>query len=181
MFPRFMATVIAAHPAPSLPFAIAPTVWARLSTLPKTSGSPQADLGVSPISRDPPDALLSRLASSRKLLVIDVRESPELEIAPLPPTVPVIHWPTSLVSRAFARVALPIRTPADARPVVPANLVGPLLDAPDEYLVGVLCNHGVRSANVVQLCRSWGASNVCNIDGGIDRYARDVDPSIPEY
>lgn len=45
----------------------------------------------------------------------------------------------------------------------------------------VLCHHGMRSAQMCQWLRTQGFTNVKNIMGGIDAYARVVDPSIPCY
>lgn len=45
----------------------------------------------------------------------------------------------------------------------------------------VLCHHGMRSAQMCQWLRNQGFTNVKNIEGGIDAYARFVDPNIPRY
>ncbi len=45
----------------------------------------------------------------------------------------------------------------------------------------VFCHHGIRSAQVVAWLRQQGWTNVLNLDGGIDAYARQVDPSVGFY
>ncbi|NJK27662.1 MAG: rhodanese-related sulfurtransferase [Coleofasciculaceae cyanobacterium SM2_3_26] len=45
----------------------------------------------------------------------------------------------------------------------------------------VLCHHGMRSAQMCQWLASQGFTNLKNIIGGIDAYARRVDKSISLY
>ncbi|MGZ3496029.1 MAG: rhodanese-like domain-containing protein [Vulcanimicrobiaceae bacterium] len=47
--------------------------------------------------------------------------------------------------------------------------------------IAVLCHHGGRSARVAQFLCAQGFSRVYNVDGGINEYALNVDPSIPTY
>ncbi len=47
--------------------------------------------------------------------------------------------------------------------------------------VYVLCHHGVRSAKVTDWLASQGWTNVFSVAGGIDAYARRVDPSVGMY
>jgi rhodanese-related sulfurtransferase len=51
---------------------------------------------------------------------------------------------------------------------------------PDAHIV-VLCHHGVRSANVALFLREQGFEKAQSLAGGIDRYAREVDPSVGLY
>jgi rhodanese-related sulfurtransferase len=51
---------------------------------------------------------------------------------------------------------------------------------PDTHIV-VVCHHGVRSMNVTAWLRQQGFEQVQSLRGGIDRWARDIDPSIPLY
>jgi rhodanese-related sulfurtransferase len=50
----------------------------------------------------------------------------------------------------------------------------------DEQVV-VYCHHGIRSAQAVAQLRAAGFANVENLSGGIERWASDVDPSLPRY
>ena len=45
----------------------------------------------------------------------------------------------------------------------------------------VHCKTGARSARAVELLMSSGFRNVSNLEGGIERWARVVDPSMPRY
>ena len=45
----------------------------------------------------------------------------------------------------------------------------------------VFCHHGMRSAQVVAWLQGQGWTNVYNMDGGIDAWARRVDPSVGTY
>jgi rhodanese-related sulfurtransferase len=45
----------------------------------------------------------------------------------------------------------------------------------------VFCHHGARSAQVTAWLLSLGWSNVFNLAGGIDAYARQVDPGVGLY
>lgn len=51
---------------------------------------------------------------------------------------------------------------------------------PDDHIV-VLCHHGVRSMNVTAWLRQQGFEKVQSLQGGIDRWARQIDPSVPVY
>jgi rhodanese-related sulfurtransferase len=45
----------------------------------------------------------------------------------------------------------------------------------------VICHHGVRSADVTAWLASQGWTNVFSVAGGIDAYARRIDPSVGRY
>lgn len=45
----------------------------------------------------------------------------------------------------------------------------------------VQCRTGVRSADVIRLLRQHGFSKMHNLVGGINRWADEVDPSLPKY
>jgi len=51
---------------------------------------------------------------------------------------------------------------------------------PDQHVV-VICHHGVRSMNVTAWLRQQGFEKVQSLRGGIDRWARQVDPKVPLY
>lgn len=51
---------------------------------------------------------------------------------------------------------------------------------PERHIV-VLCHHGVRSMNVTAWLRQQGFDKVQSLRGGIDRWSREVDPSVPLY
>jgi rhodanese-related sulfurtransferase len=51
---------------------------------------------------------------------------------------------------------------------------------PDDEIV-VYCHQGVRSAAVAQWLRQLGFKNVHNLAGGVDAWARTVDPAMRRY
>jgi rhodanese-related sulfurtransferase len=51
---------------------------------------------------------------------------------------------------------------------------------PDEPIV-VICHHGARSLNVTMWLRAQGFEHVQSLAGGIDGWARAIDPAIPRY
>ena len=50
----------------------------------------------------------------------------------------------------------------------------------DDHIV-VVCHHGVRSLSVTSWLRQQGFENVQSMRGGIDGWARMVDPKVPLY
>jgi rhodanese-related sulfurtransferase len=51
---------------------------------------------------------------------------------------------------------------------------------PDEHIV-VVCHHGVRSLTVTNWLRQQGFEKVQSMRGGVDGWARTVDPKVPLY
>ena len=51
---------------------------------------------------------------------------------------------------------------------------------PEDHIV-VVCHHGVRSMNVTAWLRQQGFEWVQSLRGGIDRWSREIDPSVPLY
>jgi rhodanese-related sulfurtransferase len=51
---------------------------------------------------------------------------------------------------------------------------------PDDHIV-VVCHHGVRSLSVTNWLRQQGFEKVQSMRGGIDGWARTVDPKLPLY
>lgn len=92
-------------------------------------------------------------ASGKNVVVLDVREPSEIATVALPDS-----------------VNIPMRE-------IPHRINE--LDA--SSTIAVLCHHGGRSARVAQFLVGQGFADVHNVDGGIDAYALDVDPSLPRY
>lgn len=101
-----------------------------------------------------------RQAQDDPVLLLDVRERVEMEMAQLDHDVEAA--PLSALVRE-GEAALP-----------------PAARNPDAEIV-VYCHHGMRSAQVVAWLRQQGWNNVWNMAGGIDAYARRVDPSVGLY
>lgn len=100
-----------------------------------------------------PAALAQEIRSGNPLRLIDVREPHELEISHLPGAqlVPL----GSLASRLHE------------------------LDSAEELVV--FCRSGTRSEQAVRLLAGAGFHKVRHLSGGINAWARDVDPSLPVY
>ena len=45
----------------------------------------------------------------------------------------------------------------------------------------IICHHGLRSSQVAAFLESIGFEAVVNLEGGIDMWARLVDPAVPTY
>jgi adenylyltransferase/sulfurtransferase len=97
-------------------------------------------------------AAAALLAEGRAVL-LDVREPDEWDICHV---AGARHLPMGRVAEALATL------PADR----------PLL---------VLCHHGGRSRRVTEFLRQRGFPNAGNVRGGIDAWARGVDPSLARY
>lgn len=100
-----------------------------------------------------PAELQERLARGDDLVVLDVREEEELAICAL---AGVVHIPMSELSVRVTE-----------------------LD-PDRPTV-CLCHHGIRSANVALALEQMDFTELYNLAGGIDRWARDIDAQMPRY
>ena len=100
-----------------------------------------------------PRALAERIEAGAAPALLDVRERYEWGVARLPNA--------QLV-------------PLDALPGAVHTL------DPSAELV-VYCHHGIRSAAAVAWLREHGFSRARNLTGGIDRWSREVDPSMRRY
>lgn len=47
--------------------------------------------------------------------------------------------------------------------------------------VVVVCHHGIRSQRVAMFLQQAGFETVYNLNGGVDAWAREVDPAFPTY
>ena len=103
-----------------------------------------------------PRDVKQRLDAGEKLVLIDVREPREFQLA----------------SIAGAEL-IPMRS-------VPAELQRLDAAAEDAPLI-VFCHHGVRSLNVVQWLREQGVAACQSMAGGIDRWSIEIDPTVPRY
>ena len=94
----------------------------------------------------------ARLAAPNPPLLLDVRELWEVETA---------------------RIDGALHIPMEA---VPASLA----TLPRDREIIVVCHHGGRSLSIAMLLTHAGF-DAANLAGGIDAWARDVDPSVPAY
>jgi rhodanese-related sulfurtransferase len=56
-----------------------------------------------------------------------------------------------------------------------------LAELGQDACIVVMCHHGSRSATVAGFLLRSGFSQVLNLAGGIDAWARDLDPNVPSY
>ncbi len=69
----------------------------------------------------------------------------------------------------------------DTSTLIPlGELMNNMENLPKDQPIAVLCHHGVRSAHACYLLERAGFEAI-NITGGIDRWAQDLDPSMPTY
>ncbi len=101
-----------------------------------------------------------KISEDRSFFLLDVREPPELALANLGDE--VIAVPLSKLTR-------------DREAALPDDL----RDQSKEIVV--FCHSGVRSAQVTAWLLSLGWTNVKSMQGGIDSYARDIDPTVGFY
>lgn len=45
----------------------------------------------------------------------------------------------------------------------------------------VICHHGIRSMKVASFLGTRSEANLINLEGGVDAWARDVDPAMATY
>ena len=97
--------------------------------------------------------LKRRLDARENLLLLDVRESYEHSITQVPGT-----------------TLLPLSE-------LPARMSE--LDSAQE--IALLCKNGARSAEAVRALQDAGFARLLNVAGGIDAWAREIDPDMPKY
>lgn len=100
-----------------------------------------------------PEELRARLDAGDDLVLLDVREPEELEIC-----------------KIEGSVSIPLGELS-----VRANELDP-----DAEIV-CICHHGIRSANAAMGLAQLDFERLWNLSGGVDRWARTVDPSMPRY
>ncbi|HEX5305890.1 MAG TPA: Grx4 family monothiol glutaredoxin [Dyella sp.] len=52
---------------------------------------------------------------------------------------------------------------------------------PKDTALAFICHHGVSSRGVAERFAAHGFSNVHNVEGGMDAWAEQIDPSVPRY
>ncbi|MCE9645765.1 MAG: hypothetical protein K8S20_07175 [Chloroflexi bacterium] len=105
--------------------------------------------------------LAEKLNSDEKFILLDVRELEELEHARITDSRLEVTPMSRLANEGPA--ALPESVKSGGIPVY------------------VMCHHGSRSMQVTGWLIQQGYKLVINVSGGIDAYARRVDPSVGSY
>jgi len=66
--------------------------------------------------------------------------------------------------------------------LVPMREIPAIVDALDRHQeIIVICHHGIRSRQVALFLEHQGFSDVVNLSGGLDAWARHTDTSMPTY
>lgn len=100
-----------------------------------------------------PDEVAAERRDGEPLVVVDVREPWETDICEIE-----------------GSLKIPLAT-------LPAS-VGQL---PQDKRLVLVCHHGARSMQAVMWLRHQGFDNAVNLRGGIDAWARAVDPAMATY
>ncbi len=100
-----------------------------------------------------PSEVAAELAAAGGPFLLDVREPWEFEICAIP-----------------GAVNLPMGT-----------LPGRLGELPEDRDIVVVCHHGARSMQVTAFLRGRGFERVSNLGGGVDAWARQIDPGMATY
>jgi sulfur-carrier protein adenylyltransferase/sulfurtransferase len=117
---------------------------------------PMKDAGASqlPLEITPPE-LQGWLAEGKELILLDVRNPPEWQIC-----------------RIDGANLLPLPELAERA----GELAGH-----EEKLIVAYCHGGVRSLRATEFLRAQGFGKTVSLAGGIDRWSREIDPSVPRY
>lgn len=86
-------------------------------------------------------------------LLVDVREPWEFEICHIPGS---INLPMGQIAQQLDRFT-------------------------DDAEAVVICHHGIRSQQVIHYLQQQDIDSLINLDGGVDAWAREVDPDMPVY
>jgi len=97
--------------------------------------------------------LSNRINSGGKISIIDVRESFEWEICRIEGT----------------------------KNIPMSRLIESIEKIPKQESAVIMCHHGVRSLNVIHYLETKGFHRLINLEGGIDAWAIEIDPSMNRY
>ncbi|VEJ50785.1 rhodanese-like domain-containing protein [Neisseria weaveri] len=100
-----------------------------------------------------PAELKQWLDEGRNITLLDVREDEEVQFCSLPNH---LHIPMNLI---------PLRQN----------------DIPDNVPIVVYCHHGMRSLYTAMYLENAGFESVYNLQGGIDAWSDQIDPTVPRY
>ena len=100
-----------------------------------------------------PKDLKTRLDKGDKLVLLDVREQWEYDLAKLAGSILV---PLATLPQALSKLS------------------------PDSEIIAI-CHHGMRSADATDFLLQQGFPNVKNLVGGIDAWSAQVDGSVARY
>lgn len=100
-----------------------------------------------------PTELQTFLQQSPQTILLDVREDVEVAICQLSGS---LHIPMNLIPLKYNEL-------------------------PDDTPIVVYCHHGIRSLNVARYLEHVGFEELYNLSGGIDAWAKTIDPHMAQY
>lgn len=100
-----------------------------------------------------PQDLQQELTSNVNIVLLDVREPWEFEIAHIANSVPI---PMGQINMRFNEI-------------------------PMDKTVVVVCHHGIRSRAVCSFLDSQDFEDIVNLQGGVDAWAKAIDPAMALY
>ncbi len=100
-----------------------------------------------------PEQLQEKLSTGQKPILLDVREEWEYEICNIDGS---IHISMGQINQMLEQLS------------------------PDSETI-VICHHGMRSFQVGAFLESNGFKHIVNLEGGIDAWARTVEPEMAKY
>jgi rhodanese-related sulfurtransferase len=107
------------------------------------------------------DQAAAGLAPTALPVVLDVREPWEIQTA-------------SVREDGFTLLPLPMRE-------IPARLAELQETLGSDHPIACLCHHGMRSLQVANYLAQSGFGEVVNLQGGIEAWSQQVDPSVARY
>lgn len=99
--------------------------------------------------------LAARLAAGEEVVLLDVRQPEEHEIAALPNS---LLLPMPELPRRWSEI-----------------------EASEGVEIVVYCHHGIRSRTAGNFLLQSGLTRVASLAGGIDAWSRLIDPKMPRY
>ncbi|MDD9954635.1 MAG: molybdopterin-synthase adenylyltransferase MoeB [Anaerolineaceae bacterium] len=136
------------------------------STFGHENGHQEAEYPIEEISAT---SLKERLDAGDDLLVLDVRNPIEWEIAALDDT---LRIPKPQIEAAMNDVLAGVRSREDTV----------LAKIPEDREIVLHCRTGIRSADSIAFLKRLGYKNrLLNLGGGIHAWSREIDPSLPIY
>ncbi|MEE8120353.1 MAG: rhodanese-like domain-containing protein, partial [Anaerolineales bacterium] len=100
-----------------------------------------------------PSELSERLSAGEPIHLIDVREPHELQISALP----------------------------DADSIPLGSMTTRMAELDDTEEIVLICRTGIRSTRALHILTGAGFQKIMNLKGGINAWARQVDPTLPIY
>ena len=103
--------------------------------------------------------LIDTAASGHKPLLLDVREAWEFQLASIAVAqdkAETLHIPMNEVPQRLSEIER-------------------------ERTIICVCHHGMRSLHVAHFLAQQGYDDVLNLQGGIDAWSLQIDPSVPRY